>query len=160
MTCPAELSWAETCCFETPAPSGGSSKKLRIVDEPLSWDDAQSWCTEKSGRLAVVGIAEEEALHMLAGIAPPDGAWVGLWQDGSVWKFEGGDTVKHSPPDALWAVGEPKSANEAAFVTPSGSTGNVYTAKVRPTRPDLNPDSSPQALSLKPRATLCMCVRA
>lgn len=127
MTCPAALSSSAACCFAAPASASSGSKKYRIVDQPRSWDDAKSWCESNGGRLARVASSDEEGLHMLAGIAPPDGAWVGLQRSGAAWAFEGGEAVPGS--DALWAPGHPLAANEAGFLSPSGSTGNAYTAR-------------------------------
>lgn len=83
-SCPANIP-QQQCCYSVGA------RKVVLVDQPKTWEQAQQYCQDHfdQGRLVALprdaqGRIEHAYLHVLAGIAPPDGAWIGLSQQGSL----------------------------------------------------------------------------
>jgi len=117
LSCPADVSASPSCCFK------GQGKTFLIRDVPATWADAETYCkTTFNGDLAVFGSSTEN-MHLLAGMAPPDGAWVGLKKTAQTWRWQDGQTLA-ATDTTVWASGGPTIGN-CAFVNPRGGQANI-----------------------------------
>lgn len=115
----------QACCHKM------GSKRVVLVEEAKTFADAKLYCQNRhSGSLVVVdlsvktGVVSYEDLHILAGIAPPDGAWIGLEKQETSWRWinEGGNVDTYDTN--VWGYGTRKGGM-CAVIDPRGSLANV-----------------------------------
>lgn len=111
----------QSCCHKM------GNKKLVVVQEPKSFNNAKMHCeSEFSGSLVIADVSSGsyEDLHILGGIAPPDGAWIGLQLTGTTWKWidESGSVDEFD--SKLWGYGARKGGR-CAMIDGRGSLTNV-----------------------------------
>ncbi len=93
-SCPANI-LQDQCCYRM------GKRSLVLVRDPKTWKAAAAYCKANfmDGRLVSVhdtdwqtGQVERkyEHLHVLGGLAPPDGAWIGLNKEGLDWTWTDG----------------------------------------------------------------------
>ena len=84
----------------------GMNVEFTVVNEPMSWDDAEANCAKDGGHLASIQDAEEQ--HMINKITKgrQDQIWIGLKENGSE---DGGWSWSNDDPLSFvnWIQGEP-----------------------------------------------------
>eukprot|EP01026_Neomeris_dumetosa_P027019 TRINITY_DN22004_c0_g1_i4.p1 TRINITY_DN22004_c0_g1~~TRINITY_DN22004_c0_g1_i4.p1 ORF type:complete len:494 (-),score=69.36 TRINITY_DN22004_c0_g1_i4:51-1532(-) len=101
----------------------------RRMDELLPWNDARAQCQELGGRL--VSIRTMKQLGLIAGMANPQGSWIGLRYDKEnlSWVWEDPDVDPINETSIYWGHSEPNnykgSQEDCAEIDPRGTVGNL-----------------------------------
>uniref|UniRef100_A0A3B3DHH0 C-type lectin domain-containing protein n=2 Tax=Oryzias melastigma TaxID=30732 RepID=A0A3B3DHH0_ORYME len=96
-----------------------------VFNETKTWTEAQSFCREKYADLATVDNMED--MNILKGLAVPETAWIGLYDDVNSWKWSMSDPNFYKNGDANfrnWKVGEPNNDNGHESCTMVNSLDN------------------------------------
>ncbi|RVE71053.1 hypothetical protein OJAV_G00070670 [Oryzias javanicus] len=97
-----------------------------VFNETKTWTEAQSFCREKFADLATMDNMED--MNILNGLAVPEMAWIGLYDDVNGWKWLMSDPnfyINDGANFRNWKAGEPNNYNghESCTILKSADSG-------------------------------------